>query len=94
MSEEKEGGLWLGRWGKRPRDLDYNGVLGDRLCGNVAGVVEAVGLGLITVSLWGFETMLPTTTRTSAMIVRSCCQQEDVLSPDAMGHVKLERMLD
>lgn len=70
------------------------GVLGDRLCGDASGVVEAVGLGLIPISLWGFETMLPTTTRTTAMIVSPCCQQENVLSPNAMGHVKPERILE
>lgn len=70
------------------------GVLGDRLCGDASGVVEAVGLGLIPVSLWGFETMLPTTIRTTAMVVSPRCQQEDVLSPNATEHVKPERTLD
>lgn len=35
--------------GGRPRDLDCHGVLGDSR--DTAGVVEAVGLGLISVSL-------------------------------------------
>lgn len=47
---------------KRHGELDCHGVPGSRLCGDAAGVREAVGVRLISESPGRFETVPTTTT--------------------------------
>lgn len=79
--------------GERSREWDCHGVPGSRHCGDTAGVLEAIGLGLVSESPGKLKTVSPTTTENYCHD-RPCCQQEDSLSLNVMGHLRLERTLD